>query len=119
MKKGMVVLLILVLLLAAGVSTAFAGKGDPVPEVGYRVVDADCGVPAGDYGFFSTPDWYWATYSNGRGVLKCVAHLGEGQEPPAELMILPAGTCGTPAGTTEDAFTKIFPDGRVILICRQ
>lgn len=119
-KKGIVAALAaFVLLFAVMVSTAFAGEGDPQPGVGYRVIDTNCGVPAGEYGFFSTEDWWWATYSNGRGVLKCVTHLAQDQEPPATLMVVPAGSCGTPDGVTTDAFTKIFPDGKVTLICRK
>ena len=120
MKRNFAILFSVFLLLILGSTTVFAGggKGDPQPEVGYRVIDSDCGVPAGDYGFFVTSEWWWATYSNGRGVLKCVTHLEKGQTPPAETITIPVGLCGTPGGSTEDAFTRIFPNGAVHLICR-
>ncbi len=93
-------------------------KGSPVPEVGYRTIDANCGVSGGDYGFFTADDWWWAVYSNGIGVLKCETELPAGETPPAETITIPGETtCGTPAGSTADNFTRITPEGRVTLIC--
>lgn len=119
MKKAIAITVALLLLLALSVSAVIAGEGDPTPGVEYRPINTTCGIPAGDYGFFSTNMWWWAVYPNRGGVLKCITHLHENQRPPAELMTIPVGSCGTPEGATNDAFTKIFPDGRVTLICRK
>lgn len=121
MKRTVVILLVVSLMLIVSATVAFAGddgKGDPQPKVGYRPIDTDCGVPAGDWGFFTTADWWWAVYSNGNGVLKCITHLSPDQTPPAERVNIPVAGCGTPVGTTDDAWTTVFPDGSVHLICR-
>lgn len=118
MKRTVLVLLVVSLVLLVAASVAFAGDKDGDPEVGYRVIDTNCGIPAGDFGFFTTPDWWWATYPNGSQILKCVTKLGPDQTPPASDVIVPVSLCGTPAGTTTDAFTKIKTDGSVHLICR-
>ena len=119
MKKTLVSLFVLVLLLTLGVSVAIAGSGDPVPGVEYNPSGVSCGVPAGDWGWFSTFNWWWATYSNDRGILKCLTHLDNGQAPPSVTVTVPgSGYCATPGGITEDFFTRVFPDGAVHLICR-
>jgi hypothetical protein len=120
MKKIIGIALMLIILLTLSASTVFAGEGDPTPGVEYNPWGVSCGVPAGEYGFFSTFDWWWAVYPNGGGVLKCVAHLNPGQTPPATILKIPVvGGCGTPGGFTSDAFTKVFPDGHIELICRK
>jgi len=118
MKKVILITLALLLLMAVGVSTAFAGEGDPQPGV-TTWEGVSCGVPAGQYGNFSTNSWWYATYSNGVGVLKCSTHLSPGQVPPADVTKVAEGfDCNTPNGLTSDSYTKVFPSGRVILICK-
>jgi hypothetical protein len=117
MKKIVAITLALLLLLVLGFSTVLAGTGQP--DVGYRPIDTSCGIFAGDYGFFTTNTWWWAVYPNGGGVLKCTSHLNPGQTPPAVLTIIPGPACNTPTGITNDSFTKVFPDGHVVLICRK
>ena len=110
MKKSLLVLALLAFLLTLSVAGVMAGKDDQ-PDVGYRPFDVSCGI----YQYGVTADWWWAEYSNGKGVLKCI---GETDNPPSEVTIEYVDNCGTPAGTTDDAFIKVFPNGAVHLICR-
>ncbi len=119
MKKVLVITLAMLILLTLGVTSVLAGKGDDQPEVGYRPIDTSCGIVAGEWGNFNTPVWWWAVYSNDRGVLKCEAKLDKGQTPPETVVTLPGDSvCGTPGGTTDNYFVRVFPSGRVSLICR-
>ena len=119
MKRSIWILACLVLLLALGVTAVMAGDGDPQPGVVYNPYEGSCGVPAGEFGYYMTYDWWWATYSNGVGILKCKTQLDPGVAPPATTVLIPGdGVCGTPGGSTENYFTKVFPDGAVHLICK-
>lgn len=120
MKRILIPLIVLSLLLSVGTTVAFAGqeeveKGPP----GVIEGESGCGIWAGDYGWFVSPNYYWAVYSPTQGVLKCVAQLAPDQTPPASMVIAASGDlCGTPGGFTYDSLTKVFPDGFVHLICR-
>lgn len=118
MKKIFVLSLVLIMLLALSASVATAGEGDPVPGVEYNPWGVSCGVPTNNFGWFMTYDWWWATYSNGGGILKCITHLADWQTPPAEMIINWYGPCSTPGGSTPIGYTKVFPDGAVHLICK-
>jgi hypothetical protein len=88
---------------------------DKEPGVTVTQPGGICGL--GPYG--STTIWYWAVYSNGRGVLKCDGELPPDQTPPTEKIQVPLnGSCGTPGGPTTDAFFTIDVDGRIALVCR-
>ena len=118
MKKAIVVLATLVLLVMLSVTVATAGEGDPQPGVEYNPYGVYCGIDAGEYGWFSTMDWWWAVYSNDVGIFKCVTQLHPEQVPPATTMVVWEGWCGTPGGSTDNSRAKVFPDGRVVLTCK-
>ena len=117
MNKYLAITLALILLLTVGITTVMAEGDDPFPGVEYNPWDVDYSVPAGDWGWFYTYDWWWATYSNGTSHLKCLTHLDPWQEPPSEVVIAWEGPCGTPGGTT-NGYTKVYPDGHVALLCK-
>lgn len=118
MKKSLLILVLLVFMLMLSVSGAMAGgKGDGQPEVSEP--DGLCNINAGPYGLFQTDDAWYAEYSNGRSVLKCLTNLHPWQTPPAEKLYVPSSGCANFQGDiTTDAWKWVFPDGRVSLICR-
>ena len=111
--KKFLLLVVLSILLVMTTSVALAeGKYDQ-SKVGF--FDKTCTIDAGKWGVLTETDAWFAKYSNGVIILKCLGHVGN---PPEKVFTYSGLACEIPGDSTTNSRVKVFPDGKVSLICK-